>query len=153
VEGDHNSLRPSFFTDSVVIFFINTLAPPLHHEQRGFNTSGEELVQSRRPAFGNADKAQQQQLKNMFGNQENSSGNDSPRPRAFSDVGISTFPSIENFEEVDGMEDMCCDLRMALYLSAYELARSPKQNPQPLGSPVDTGGSSSTAAEEAKPSS
>jgi len=32
VEGDHNSIRPSFFTDSVVIFFMNTLGPAINGE-------------------------------------------------------------------------------------------------------------------------
>eukprot|EP01112_Ceratiomyxa_fruticulosa_P017304 TRINITY_DN5367_c0_g1_i3.p2 TRINITY_DN5367_c0_g1~~TRINITY_DN5367_c0_g1_i3.p2 ORF type:complete len:339 (-),score=39.71 TRINITY_DN5367_c0_g1_i3:41-1057(-) len=105
VEGDHNSIRPSFFTDSVVIFFMNTLGPAIDGEgsppprfhtprkasdacsntqlpsppPRKEEDTEEELVRrSKRNAFGGADKIQQTQLKTIFSNQSSGSGTEQP---------------------------------------------------------------------------
>eukprot|EP01113_Clastostelium_recurvatum_P046393 TRINITY_DN8124_c0_g1_i2.p1 TRINITY_DN8124_c0_g1~~TRINITY_DN8124_c0_g1_i2.p1 ORF type:complete len:478 (-),score=123.75 TRINITY_DN8124_c0_g1_i2:3-1436(-) len=95
IDGDHNSVRPEFFTDSVIIFFNNTLGGPTKGEglsrrpslaaasatnnvgpasfsasagQDQVDDTEEEIMRRAKcVAFGNTDRIQQGQLESVFG--------------------------------------------------------------------------------------
>ena len=98
MEGDHNSERPKFFHDSVVIFFINTLFNSTEDYNNTTNNENEE-----------------NEPNNDENNDENSNENDvcDYAPKGFEDF----FEDEEGVGECNDVDDDDELLRRALLLS------------------------------------